>query len=346
MAEPATATPAPAPTEAPAPAPEPAEATLATVLAELKAPEPEPESAESAPEATPEAEPAKPAPDAPKVDLFTDQALSTPEGMKRAKAEVLALRAKHESAYHRVTQREAKFAKSVEAFKGEKAEVQTLGNNLRAALGALRRGTTDQRIEALGQLTGQDGLKVFEQLTLDLARGGKKSEPTPEVQELRAELAELKGYIQRSQADHEIKTRENFISRRKAEIAEAAGDAKLYPYLARLAPSRGREIADQIAEMMTEAHVAGKPISDAEALQALELEIARVTGPLASGPDLAIGATPNGGQKPDKARSTPGRSISPSLTTKVSSVREMTESERLEDLGKDTDYLRGLGLPI
>lgn len=335
---PAAAAPAPAPVEAPP------EATLATVIADLKAPEPEAEKT-AEPEPEPEAKPDDGKPKAAE-DPFSDEALATPEGLKRAQTEIRALRAKHESAYHRVTQREARFAKSVEAFKAEKAEIQTLGGNIRQALTALRRGNTDQRIEALGQLTGADGLKVFEQLTLDLARGAKKSEPSAELVEVRAELAELKDYLRRSRTESEVKTREDFITRRKGEIAQAAGDATLYPYLARLAPSRGREIADQIAEMMTEAHEAGKPISDAQALQALELEIARVTGPLASGPDLAIGATPNGGQKPDKARSTPGRSMSPSLTTKVASVRDMTEQERLEDLGKDIDFLRGLGLPV
>lgn len=335
-AESATPAPAPAPVEQ-----APVEATLASVIQDLKAPEPE---TEQTPEAEPEAaEKPATAPAEPKADLFSDQALSTKDGIQRAREEVRALRAKHDAAYLRVSQREAKFAKSLEAFKAEKAEVQTLSGNVRAAITALRRGTTDQRIEALGQLTGEDGLKAFERLTLDLARGGKKSEPSPEVLELRAELTELKNHIQQSRNRDEIKTREDFISRRKAEIAQAAGDSQLYPYLARLAPTRGREIADQIAEIMTEAHVAGSPISDVQALQSLEAEIARVTGPI-SQPGLETGA--RNGQKPVVARSTPGRSLSPSLTTKAASVRDMTEAERLADLGNDIDFLRGLGLPV
>jgi hypothetical protein len=294
-------------------------------------------------EAPAEKPPAAPA----KEDPFSDAALATPEGIKKAREAVRELQKKHDKAYLRLSDREQRLKADVASFRSDKARVATLESNIRADLQALRRGDSNQALEALGRMMGKDALKAFEEIQLNIAKNGKRNEPSPEVLELREELRQLKEGLHVGGQKKQVADAEAFIAQRKGEIITAASDAAAYPHLARFVPMKRQEIADHVVELITEAHGKGQRLTDAEAIQQLETELRELSQAREPEPGLATGAAAKAGQKPAQpVRSTPGRSLSPGLTTQVGSVREISDEERVQELAKDTDYLRSLGLPV
>jgi hypothetical protein len=303
------------------------------------------------PEEAPKAEP-KPAKGS-LDELFTEEALSTAQGVKAAREALQRHRRKVEGFNIRLEKKartwETKKAEELQALQNDRATARFL----QAQLGVLRTGSATQVLESLGQLTGKTGRQVFEEITQAVLRDGKTVKVSPEVEALRSELAELRGFLEQGQqrqneAASEAERAEKlaFVDRRQQEIVAAASNAESYPHLSHYASlGRGNEIATYATQLKRAAREQGQNLDDAAALGIIESELAQLV-PTAGAPKA--GATRNTGQdpakKPDGGQSRRAQtvSIAPSSARSHSTVRDMTDEERLEDLKRDTDFINSL----
>jgi hypothetical protein len=302
-------------------------------------------------EPAPEPTEAKPEPGKPKDDPFTDEALATPEGIARARDAVRELQRKHDRAYLKIQEREQKFGHKLANWKQERDQTLAFTQAVKADLNLLRQGDAGQAIEALGRLTSKDPIKVLEEIQLNIARNGKRNEPSPVEAELRSELAQLKGLIEQRAQDEQraqqIAHEEAFVNLRRQEILTAAADSNVYPHLSRFAAAKAQEVFDHIVEMKTEAQQRGEFLDDVTALQELDKELSQYAPPPQQVKEAGLATSAPSGQKPvQQVRSSPGRSLNPSLAQRTGSVREKTDEDRLAELANDPDFLRNLGLPI
>jgi len=334
---------------APAPATEPSD-FLTDLITSVPLPDAEPP---AEPEAPPEPETEE------EADPFAPAALRTPEGIKAAQAKIEAL-AKVAKERQRLLDkgdikqktREKNWERKRDEEVAKLADDRAVARALRAQLGLLRTGTATQILEVIGNLTGKPGRKVWEELTHAALRDGKAPLESPVIDELKAEIAELKAHLagQHKNAEQEETDRARaFANRRKAEIVNLASDAAQYPELAGYAKQgKQREILSYVMDLKRasvldedgEPIPGATPLDDAECLSRIESEIRTIKGTPAPPPAGAVqGAANPPGDK--QSRSTP-QSLSPSNTRTRPSTREMTEEERLEELRRNPDFVFGL----
>src|SRR5690349_258283 len=150
-----------------------------------------PAPAEAAPVEAPETEPEVPLP-----DLYSDAALGTKAGIAAARddlrtklrevdREKARFAVEHKARHRKVVAREL-------AVKQERERLREEHTIYRNAVQQMRTGNPDQALNALGVMFGRDGLKVYEELTLAVAGKAPKAEVSPEIAELRKELAAMK----------------------------------------------------------------------------------------------------------------------------------------------------------
>jgi hypothetical protein len=339
------------------PSTSPGEFTIGGVMAELNS-EPEPEETEAAEaEAEPEklkaeskskpaAAPAKRTVENTKAEPgklkedFSDERPWTPERVKAAAAEAKELAASAQRQWMTEQKRAEKLKSQRDAYLQEKAQFRSLRDQFAADFQALRSGDPRTRLDALGRLAGADGAELFEQLTLEMARGGKKPELSPSEKALKAELDELKGYIrtreQQAQQAREERAQAQFIAQRKAQLAEVGSDAEQFPHLSEYDPE---EIADALADLKTQVYTQrGKVISDAQAAAMLEQDLEQREAQRQQrraergGPRGSAGLEPRAASaaKPAQAQSSPpnrGRSLAPALSNQSITTRDLEEDE-------------------
>jgi hypothetical protein len=308
---------------------------------------------ETAPEAPAEAaaeapaEAATPAPGA-AVDPLSAEALAAPGGIEKAQAFLREKQQAHDRAYLKLAKREQSLKHGIERWKQELGQSRAYVQAVQADVSLLQSGTADQKLEALGRLSRQDALKVWEEIAISAASGGKKA-PAPEVAELRDEIRKLREEREQERAQaHEHGQRQQLQATKVRLVQGAIEGKEAYPALAAFANTKPAEVAEYLTTMIVEAHEAGRPITWQEAYTRVNQELA---------PYHQTAAKPagvsqiTGGSGPSDARASkpvqptprsPGRSLNPGLQTQQGQVREMTEAERINELASDPTFLQSL----
>lgn len=300
-----------------------------------EAPEKEPE-----PEPKPEPEP-EPKPAAAKVHpleddaVFGDEALGTPEGVLKAREVIRDAQRTNHRAFLRLEKRGTKDAASRKSLLREKADLNAQKDMLRADVQALRTGSTRTRLDTLARLSGTDAVAFLEELNIGIATDGK-AEPkkeAPEIAALKNEVSELKQLLVGQQQTAEQQRLQQFVERRRGELVETAGNTAAYPRLSAIAKDNPKGVADYAVEVIQEAHQKGSPITDQEALAAIERELQRTLGAPAQPAEPARGNGQSQKETPRQAQSPPlGMQIEPAATTRGNGLREAADDDERIDV--------------
>jgi len=347
----------PAPVAEPVPAPA-AEVPLETggileeALASIRPPDetPQPEPAED-----PDAEDLE-APAAKEEDDFSDARPWTPERVQKAAATAKEMLTKAYRVTMEAEQRQTRLKRSVAEFKREKDVFFAARDAFHADMRALETGDPATVLQALGRITKRDGTRVYTDLSLSLA--GKKDKPN-EVEELRAEIRALKEAEAAKVTHAHTSTK---IEQAKSLIVSGVRDAQRWPTLSKLDSEQAATTAAQIEQYIVNQYQGAGRAVDIDrvlahdifaALNEAELYLRDHPELLQPGADKNSEATTSGvgGQetaakaKPETARSTPGKSLTPSIAAQGGgSSRQLSKQDRLRELANDADFLRQIGL--
>lgn len=295
---------------------------------------------------TPEAEPAKEQPGSDTTldeMLFSDEALATPEGVKKAATRLRDLRHKQREAYlglkgyeKNVVAKAGKLKAKVNEFRSEKQTHQLLIDNVRSNLQGLHSSDPEVILTALGNLTGTDGVKAYELLTSRIVNRGQ-SKLDPQVQALldrqQQQIEELRTGYQTRALEVEIQQKTQAVEGHKARLGEVVRASTTTPHLTRLFNENPARLTQAIVDAITEDNGA----TPAGALFAqMEAELTAHLGPAPQG--TSGGAAP---KQPQRAQRSPGQSVGAS-TAAAATRREPTEEERLRAIADDDDFMRGL----
>ncbi len=346
-ATPAAAPPPEAPTEALSAGAHGLDAILGDLTLDQgdeSAPEGEQEASAETPEAETQPEPGKRG--APDDLIFSDEQLKTPEGIKRAQGRLKELRKAQHEAYLGLKQYERNVGKKTEKlratvakFRSEKATHLLLVDNVRSNLQGLHSGDPEQMLTALGNLTGTDGLKAYEQLTSRIVNKGR-SPVDPQIQALldaqAKQIEELKnGFTQREQ-QAKVQEKARLISAHEQRIGEMIRTSPSTPHLTRVFNDDPERLTKFIVDAITEDNGA----TPAPMLFAnMERELQQHFG---AAPPQGNGGGP-APKQPATAQRSPGSSIGPSRTAQ-STTRMPTEEESLRALANDPEFLASVGL--
>ncbi len=317
--------------------------------------QPAKESTEPEKEPEPPAVEAKPDDEPLKDELFTDEALSTKEGVQAARDGILKARTtaeellrKNHATYLRLSHQQQRFKKTKDETLRMRQEALAILQRNQADASSLTRTGAREVLETLGRLTGRDGLKMLEAMNMAVASDGKHT-GAPEVTELRKEIEDLKNTLiqEREQAKQAKQGQlQSFIQSRHNQLAEAAQNTQLYPRLASIAADDPQNVGSFVADVIVEAHNAGQKLTDAQALQLVEKQLQEKLGP-----PPAAKAEPvrgNGTEKPREAQSPPlGTQIEPAAATHEGAKRSLSDEE-LDGLTAEqlpADFFDVLGLP-
>lgn len=290
-------------------------------------------------------------------ELFTDKALSTPEGIKKAREVTLEerqrlfkLQRKLDGIDIRQKERAKKFDQTKETWLRDRRQDEAFVQDVRNTVQLIRTGSAAQRVEALGRLTGQTGQKAYEELSFGIIHDGKK-QTSPEFEAMQQQIQGLYGVIdrlvqgtqqQQQQAEHQRTSA--FVQQRLGEMVEAGKDATAYPHLADfIAAGREQEVRDYLQEIYDEhGKTVGTVLDDAQALGRIERELTQALGARAAKPTSLGTPQKPGGQQ---AQRTPAhKAIPPSLAGRSrGAVRDMTDDERLDELSRDPEFLSAFG---
>lgn len=305
--------------------------------------------------ATPEAETSpEPPPDkAQRLDdevIFSKEALSTKEGIEKARARTLELRKLQHEKYlelknfeKRVAKRHEKLRHQVDKYVANKRNDDLLLGNVRSNLQALHSNDPNAIITALGNLTGQDGLKAYELITSHIVNRGP-SKLDPQVQAMldaqRQEIEELKqGFVAR---DTQAKVHQltGQIEQHKHAIGQRiTTEASQLPHLARLYSENPQNVVDYIVEEIETAHASGRPVDGRQYFSNLEAQLARHFNPGQAAKADGGGPAP---KQPAPAQRSPGQSIGP-RSAAPSTQRVPSEEESLRALAQDDQLMSQFG---
>lgn len=323
---------------------------LDAILGDLNVEETEPgESTEPAADAeAPEAEPTDPQGKkaAPDELIFSDEQLKTPEGIRRARDRVKELHRKSHEAYLGLKQYERNVAKkgeklkaSVARFRSEKATHTLLIDNVRSNLQGLHSNDPEQMLTALGNLTGTDGLKAYEQLTSRIVHKGR-SPIDPQVQAVidqqQRQIEELTNGFKQRELAAAATQKQQAIDGHAKRIGEMIRTSTTTPNLTRVFNDDPQRLTKYIVDAITEDNGA----TPAHQLFAeMERELQQHFG--------AAAPQGNGGgpapKQPATAQRSPGVSVGPSKAA-ASTTRVPSDDEILRQLANDTDLLSAIGL--
>lgn len=267
--------------------------------------------------------------------LLSDEALSTPEGIKAA-ADWLRSRERTTGKDFRVLKkREKRFAAERQAFERDKGFVATVHKQQLANAEALRSGNAKQVIEALTNITGRPGAEIYNEIThLMLSDGKSNGRADPAVEKMNAKVAELERRLAERDEQNRIAELDQQIERGKDVVLNHAKQADKYPAIARYiaaAPENAAEVREFLADYVIRQDAAGVPVTAASASAYLNKRLSAV---FAASP-AQDGGPARGNPVSQKPKA---RAISPGATTR----REITEEESLERLASDPDFMGAL----
>lgn len=315
-----------------------------------------------APEAPAEETPEQPEPPAApaSVDddaLFSEEALSTPEGVAKAREALAAARRAHAEERAKTSQVFLRMKKREEKAKAQYAEAQkmheaaqALNQRLATDMSALQAGDARGIIDTLGRLTGRPGKQVFEELALAVATDGKGTPESKKLKELEERyerrVKELEDRWEQEKRAQQERETQAAIKRRKQELVQLGSDASRFPAVAHFVGlGKQKEIAETLTEYKMKAFEEGLPISDEEAVKLLEDELKPhlpAPPPAPGGGTGSPHAAPQ--QRKPASGGLPGQTLAPSLTTEPGgSKRELTDEEHRQALINDDQFWAALG---
>jgi septum formation inhibitor MinC len=316
---------------------------LEDALAQLEPPsDEETPPAEDAPATVAEVPAAPPATGKP-LDPFSAEALAAPGGFEKAQTAIKERQREADRRYLKIEAREKRLNHDAERFKAELGQSRAFVQAIQSDLQLLSDGNAEQKLEALGRLArGKDPLKVWEDISITAASGGRKA-PSPETQELQRQIQELRAEreAERNQAVEQQQIQQ--LNQLRGQMLQGAqASATEYPALAHFASAKPREVVEYLNDMIVSAHGSGQPITWAQAYAQLNAELAPHLPAAPAAQGLAT-LTAQAAKPVVPTQRSPGRSLNPSLATRPQgSVREMTEAERIAELASDPDFLGSL----
>lgn len=339
----------------------------AKAKAEKAGPDDEGEPAEEGDEPAEEAktEPAKPE-EVTAEQLFSDDALSTPEGARRAREIVLAAKTELENRHRRfdradikLKRRERELASKESGLterENEARRVRGLGVSFMQKMAVIKGERTANPVAImahLDELAGgpgdpEAGRRLYEEISIAIARDGKAPEPTRAERELRARLEKMElssaEERRRALADREafeIQQTRASVEQLERNIGMTANNPQVYPGISGLI-ARGattpESVGKWIGDLMQEAAEEGAPLDTATALSILEERV----GPSARAPQGAQGS-----EQPNRSRNGAHRAPTTVLPTQADLSsgrgRPLTHEERLDNLARDPSFFEELG---
>lgn len=301
-------------------------------------------------EAAPEAEKNETAPDkAQQLDdevIFSDEALSTKEGVLKAAARAKQLRQLGHQKYlelkafeKRVAKRREKLQVSINKHVASKQNDMLLVNNVRANVQALHSSDPESIVTALGNLTGMDGLKAYELITSHIVnRGPSKLDPQVQavIDGLRNELSELKGGLGEREAQAQLGQMQQQIGQHTRAIQQQVLASTTTPHLARIMRDDPQGLTELIVNEITKSN---GTIPAPQLYARMEEELRAHFGAVAPQGDSG-GPAP---KQPAPAQRSPlGQSIGPRSTAQATQ-RVPSEEEALKALAESGDFDHLLG---
>lgn len=315
------------------------------------------EKTEAEPEKKPE-EPKKKSRYDIEAELLEDGVLGTKEGIEKAKNYFRRRQSKQDGIEVRQaeTARELEEAKATIQREYEAAQAELDVDRRRAAAirqidDKLTNGTIEEMLETLGKIRGKTGREVWDamaRVAIKMGNAAPVAAP-PEVARLEAKVEHLERLLtQREEQEAEaaesgeVQQLQAGLKEREAAVIAAASDAAKYPELARYAKlGLGENIVTEVVKQKMAAKRAGRQLDNAGALASIEAELKRL--PAGATPASPAGANP-ASPAAAIADDLPITGIAPSQTRSAGSSREKTEAELADDLAKDHEALKGLGL--
>lgn len=381
-------TPAPAPKAAPAPTPaEPSpvaeggseggglNALLETVTPdEVEGAEEESDSAaaESSAEASPgeaqaEAEPKKSQLETATSaeELFTEDALASPEGVTRArdvlraaKKELNHRQAKLDRYELRLEARAKKEAGARDQQRTTLERVGAIGAALEREVHAVRSApSARERLAALGRIAGVDGQQLFEELSLGVAQDGPAAAPSPAEVALQQRLDRLektRELDREAAGEAEVAGRaralERGIEQKMTEIAADCSNIEVYPVLAgkiQEGAFDASEAATFVADYMA-AHYGRtkKSLARAEAIAILEARLVKATGQARraeQSSERSSGTLPKVPSSPARSAGSRGVTVTPTIADRSAGKgRKLNERERIDEAARDPEFMAQL----
>lgn len=285
-------------------------------------------------------------------ELFTPEALATPEGIQKA-AQALKDRDRFTSkAYVKLKARDKKSRATQESAQRWEANARTLHERQQADVELMTNGDQNQRLEALGRLFRMPGIDAYELLSEGIL-GLKKKGPKNETEAVKRELEELRNGLKLKEQQEAERQATHAVLLAESRIA-ALAQTPDFPAVQHFA-SQGRDKVNEIVN-----YVKGlcldhwnlqvgrgvqhpQPLDHAVALRQLDSELKPHVPGAQTGTNPDAGRAPSRNPKPGPT----GRTVSPARASTASSRRsldDMTDEERRADLARDTDALRRFGL--
>lgn len=282
-------------------------------------------------------------------ELFTEEALATPEGIQKA-AQALKDRDRFTSkAYVKLKARDKKSRATQESAQRWEANARTLHERQQADVELMTNGDQNQRLEALGRLFRMPGIDAYELLSEGVL-GLKKKGPKSETEAVKRELEELRNGLKLKEQQEAERQATHAVLLAESRIA-ALAQTEQFPsvqHFAKQSREQLNEIVRQVKQQCLDhwneqvrQGVQPQPLDHSVALGQLELLLKPHAAQTGSNPDA--GRAPSRNPKPGPT----GRTVSPARASTASSRRsldDMTDEERRADLARDTDALRRFGL--
>lgn len=271
----------------------------------------------------------------PPDDPFSEAALASKEGVAAAREALVKERrewARQRDAENiRLAQRRKEAQRREDRLRIAREQKKADDTMRDAALAKLFNGSGNDVLQALGQLTRRDGLKVYEQISLAVA-GKRPITETPEVQELRTEIQRIKDERKQELTKQQAEQESSFVRKRTQDLVNLAQANPRAKLLLDRSPKYG---SDLLVQYKREAYEAGRPITDAQAVAKLVEHL-----------DEIAGVQPAGGQETASNKPGPGKQkvLTAAKIAASASSRPLSDDEIIEAAVQDKDFLTALGL--
>lgn len=313
----------------------------------------EPEAAEAKDEKKPEEAEEEEA--EPEFDDLSDDKPWTPERIKNAKAILQADRRKVGAMLSQLSSREKKLKTKVEQVRTEKRQIDLITTRVMGDIQAMREGTPDQALAALGRLAQRDPHSMYEGISLAMLG---KAAPTKEagvISELKARLEELENELK---TGRQQQTEQQATEHAQRQVMTVLQSADEWPIIAERASANPEGVAQEFWQIyVAECRAAGQRLDVATVADRIERKLrlqskpshqVKQNGAAGSGPGREQ-ETRAAVANPETAQSPP-RSLSPSQAAVTGASRRTTTEDELKDelvrSGPEDPFFKQFGIQM
>ena len=284
--------------------------------------------AEAKPEDEPEAAQASPEP----WDDLSDAQPWTKERHQKIREQHVADRRRISSLLSKLHDQKTKFRGKVEKFKTDKTQIELLNRRVATDLEALRVGSAEQALDALGRLSQRDPHQLYEGMSLAMLGRGNQPKADPKLAAIEAKLEAL---IEGGKRNHQAQTEEQHTVQTRREIRACLGSAEEWPVLAQIATKSPEQAAEEFEiEYVNQSKAAGRWLDVEAVADRIERRL-RKSQPLRQAQNVAAAQQADRDQatraqaNPETAQSPP-RSLSPNLSATSGAARRQASEEELQ----------------